>query len=184
MDHSKMDHSKMDHSQHNTNANQVGDMSGMDMGGGSDMAMTMAMSFHVGYEETILFSGWKTTTVGGMVGSCIGVFFIAILYEALKYYREYLFKQSFASVTYSSVSSGSIDASKIHKSIKKRMMSSGHFIQTALHILQVAISYFLMLVFMVYNAWLCIAVVLGAGVGFFIFGWKKTIVVDITEHCH
>lgn len=171
----------MDHSHHNvaTTANSLHE------GHAVGMEMEMSMSFHTGYIETILFSGWKTTTVGGMVGSCIGVFFIAILYEALKYYREYLFKQSFASVTYSSVGgNSSSEAAKLHRSISKRILSPGHFAQTGLHVLQVTISYFLMLVFMTYNVWLCISVVIGAGVGFFVFGWKKTIVVDITEHCH
>ena len=64
------------------------------------------------------------------------------------------------------------------------MVSAGHFLQTLLHMIQVFISYCLMLVFMTYNVWLCLAVILGAGVGYFLFGWRKAIVVDINEHCH
>lgn len=64
------------------------------------------------------------------------------------------------------------------------MLSKMHFLQTFLHMVQMVISYFLMLIFMTYNTWLCIAVVLGAGVGYFLFGWKKSVVVDVTEHCH
>ena len=67
---------------------------------------------------------------------------------------------------------------------RTHMISAGHFIQTLLHMLQVFMSYCLMLVFMTYNAWLCIAVVIGAGAGYFLFGWRKAIVVDINEHCH
>ena len=63
-------------------------------------------------------------------------------------------------------------------------MSWGHAIQTILHMLQVTLSYFLMLIFMTFNGWLCIAVVLGAGFGYFLFGWKRAIVVDVNEHCH
>nr|KAF6315409.1 solute carrier family 31 member 1 [Myotis myotis] len=48
----------------------------------------------------------------------------------------------------------------------------------------VVISYFLMLIFMTYNGYLCIAVAAGAGTGYFLFSWKKAVVVDITEHCH
>lgn len=64
------------------------------------------------------------------------------------------------------------------------MMSAMHAFQTCLHIVQITLSYFLMLIFMTYNIWLCIAVVLGAAVGYFLFGWKKSVIVDVTEHCH
>lgn len=67
---------------------------------------------------------------------------------------------------------------------RQRMLSPAHFLQTFLHIIQVAVSYVLMLVFMTYNAYLCIAVALGAGMGYFLFSWRKAVVVDITEHCH
>ena len=50
--------------------------------------------------------------------------------------------------------------------------------------LQVVVGYFLMLAFMTYNVWLGIAIVLGAAAGYFIFGSKKFVVVDVTEHCH
>ena len=59
-----------------------------------------------------------------------------------------------------------------------------HILQSLLHIIQVVISYFLMLIFMTYNGWLCIAVALGAGAGYFAFGWLKTSTMDTNEHCH
>lgn len=37
---------------------------------------------------------------------------------------------------------------------------------------------------MTYNIWLCSAVLFGATLGYFLFGWKKSVVVDVTEHCH
>lgn len=64
------------------------------------------------------------------------------------------------------------------------MLSWMHSFQTFLHIVQIIISYFLMLIFMTYNVWLCFAVVLGAAIGYFLFGWKKSVIVDVTEHCH
>lgn len=45
------------------------------------------MYFTAGYEATILFEQWSTDSVGAMVGSCIGIFLLAILYEGLKYFR-------------------------------------------------------------------------------------------------
>lgn len=152
-----------------------------------DMHMhMMKMYFHFGVDETVLFSGWKISTVGGMVASVIGIFIMGMLYEGLKYFREFLFKQYVSNIQFSTVAitgeSGRV--SQVHKVEKHKMLSWAHAIQTTLHIIQIIVSYFLMLIFMTYNVWLCLAVVLGAGVGYFIFGWKKASVVDITEHCH
>lgn len=69
----------------------------------------------------------------------------------------------------------------VHRS---RMLTCAHLVQTLLHIVQVIVSYCLMLVFMTYNVWLCLAVALGAGVGYFVFAWKRAVVVDMNEHCH
>lgn len=75
-------------------------------------------------------------------------------------------------------------AYSLFTSYRMNMLSMDHGIQTLLHILQMIVSYFLMLIFMTYNGWLCIATVLGAGFGYFLFGWRKSVIVDITEHCH
>lgn len=64
------------------------------------------------------------------------------------------------------------------------MLSINHLYQTLLHVLQVTLSFLLMLIFMTYNVWLCMMVVLGAGIGYFLFCWKKSVIVDVTEHCH
>ena len=67
---------------------------------------------------------------------------------------------------------------------RTRMLSGSHGIQTFLHMVQVFVSYCLMLVFMTYNVWLCLAIILGAGLGYFFFGWRRAMVVDMNEHCH
>ncbi|KAK3087464.1 hypothetical protein FSP39_006259 [Pinctada imbricata] len=147
------------------------------------------MFFHTGVSEYILFEQLLTSSAGEMVGACVAIFFLAVLYEGLKVMREQLLKSAFSSsmkyreVTISSQTSQDniiIDP----KSNGFRMLSSSHFIQTALHVVQVFVSYCLMLVFMTYNVWLCLAVILGAGAGYFLFGWKRAVVVDVNEHCH
>ena len=95
------------------------------------------------------------------------------------------------------------------KIIQTSILSRGHLLQTLLQFVQVGacllgvlignltrckheivsvqivVSYCLMLIFMTYNVWLCLAVALGAATGYFMFGWKKTVVVDVGgEHCH
>lgn len=47
----------------------------------------LQMSFHMGYDETILFDWWKINSVGGLIGSMVGIFILAMLYEGLKYWR-------------------------------------------------------------------------------------------------
>ncbi|VEN52481.1 unnamed protein product [Callosobruchus maculatus] len=186
MDHSQ--HTLQDHSNHGMKANTAAamDHAGMDHGdmdhGGH---MMMAMYFYFSTSCTVLFEQWHFKTVGGLIGSMIGIFIMAALYEGLKYFREYLFWKTYNSLQYRAVAIPDKNtASEEPQVVQPTMLSKMHFLQTFLHMLQMIVSYFLMLIFMTYNAWLCIAVVLGAGVGYFLFGWKKSVVVDVTEHCH
>ncbi|KFM69311.1 High affinity copper uptake protein 1, partial [Stegodyphus mimosarum] len=147
----------------------------------------MQMYFHFGVDAIILFKEWTTSTTAGLIGSVIGIFILAMLYEGIKFFREYLFKKYFTSLEYSSVSVLGDDGkpvTEVHKVARNRMLSWPHMLQTFLHVIQMVLSYFLMLIFMTYNVWLCLPVVVGAGVGYFLFGWRKATVVDITEHCH
>lgn len=192
MDHSSMGHGNMDMGGHDMGGH---DMVGMDMhmNGSECMSMGMMMYFHTGKCEYILFEALRTNNTGSMVGACVAIFFLAIIYEGLKVLREYLLQRAMVagmagrqySVSNGASTSSSRDAMVVsNKNVGVHMMSCGHFIQTVLHMVQVFISYCLMLVFMTYNVWLCIAVIFGAGAGYFLFGWRKAIVVDINEHCH
>lgn len=70
------------------------------------------------------------------------------------------------------------------RSVETSMFSLGHLLLTSLHLIQVTLAYFLMLIVMTYNTWLCLAVVIGATVGYFLFGWRKNAIVDVSDHCH
>ncbi|XP_044756129.1 high affinity copper uptake protein 1-like isoform X3 [Coccinella septempunctata] len=179
----------MHHTMHSHNHSampKIGtDAKGMDMGGMDHMDMGMKMFFHFGTVETVLFEQWKFSTVGGLVGSMIGILIMAALYEGLKYYREYLFWKTYNALQYRAVSipeKGVVNEE--NQIVQPTMWSKMHSFQTFLHMIQMVLSYFLMLIFMTYNIWLCIAVVIGAGIGYFLFGWKKSVIVDVTEHCH
>ena len=71
----------------------------MDMSSASSSSsmhdMMMKMYFHGGYNEVILFDFWRINSIGGLVGSMVGCFLLAVFYEGLKFYREYLFRTSF-----------------------------------------------------------------------------------------
>ncbi|XP_074109001.1 high affinity copper uptake protein 1 isoform X2 [Cotesia typhae] len=119
------------------------------------------MFFHFGVKESaILFSGWKTNDWQGVLGSCIGIFILGVIYEGLKSYRESVF----------------IKLSYFYRnqtSRRKIILSPVHVFQTVLHILQFTLGYFLMFIFMTYNVWFAIAVLSGVGLGFWIFSWDK-----------
>ena len=65
-----------------------------------------------------------------------------------------------------------------------RMFSRAHLLQTLMHAIQIAWGYSLMLVFMTYNVYLCLSLVLGATLGYFVAGWSRTQITDQNEHCH
>ncbi|CAG5095443.1 Similar to SLC31A1: High affinity copper uptake protein 1 (Sus scrofa) [Cotesia congregata] len=187
MDHGSMNHgghSEMDHMAQVV-ASDPDSMSHHSMHGMHDMP-GMMMAFHFGYDETILFECWKISTLGGLIGSMIGIIIMAALYEGLKYYREYLFWKTYNTLQYRSVTSPQEKnvTAEDGRVVQPTMLSWMHTFQTFLHIIQIILSYFLMLIFMTYNVWLCIAVVFGAAIGYFLFGWKKSVIVDVTEHCH
>ncbi len=157
----------------------------------------MKFQFHGGYNETILFDFWQISSLSGLLWSMLVIFLFGMLYEGLKYYREHLFWKNYNALQYRAVSmpdrnGGAVDENGqvvhmvgevIHKE-PPTICSMLHFYQTFLHLIQVTLSFMLMLIFMTFNTWLCIAVVVGAAAGFFLFGYKKSVVVDVTEHCH
>lgn len=63
-------------------------------------------------------------------------------------------------------------------------MSASHLQQTALYAVQLTLAYMLMLLFMCFNVWVCLSIVAGAALGYFVFGWycaSKTFM--LADHC-
>ncbi|XP_072929592.1 high affinity copper uptake protein 1-like [Epargyreus clarus] len=168
----------MDHTAHHDHGHDHGDSG----------CSHHAMVFHAGVRQEILFNGWLTTNALELFGSAVAIFLAGILYEGLKYYREALHARATSATGDSQVNitkneCGARGACGGTAVVKYSMLSSGHVVQTLLHVVQSTASYILMLVFMTYNVWLCMALVLGLAVGYFFFGWRKATVVDVTEHC-
>lgn len=169
-------------------------------------ATHMGMVFHFADCESILFTFWHTTSATGMVISCFIVFLIAVFYEGLKFYRQWLMSQNRleggAHRRRSRRSRRSHRHDNMHledamsqSSVMSAVPGGGgpscgeslrpwfkpmHLFQTVLHMFHVFIAFMLMLIFMTFNVWLCAAVVLGAGLGYFIFFAKTG---GLTEHC-
>ena len=151
----------------------------------------MMMYFHGGYNEVILFDFWRISSLAGLLVSMLGLFILGILYEGLKFFREFLLQielkrlnranravspssssatmeegaESLSSTEPVIRAAGGGPEPRAARVVQTRLLSLAHLTQTGLQLLQVILSYCLMLVFMTYNVWLCLAVALGATVG-------------------
>lgn len=141
-----------------------------------------AMVFHSCVCTEILFNGWATTNAAQLFGSAVAIFVASVLYEWLKCFREGLVPKR-PSCRDSQVDLAKNEGGMQQTSGKHVMLSGGHSIQTLLHLVQTTVSYMLMLIFMTYNVWLCLALVLGLTFGYFLFGWKRGL-KDSNETCH
>ncbi|CAG0918319.1 unnamed protein product [Notodromas monacha] len=154
------------------------------MGG---MGHMMKMYFHGGFTEVILFDNWRISSLGGLIWSMVIIFFLAVSYEGLKFIRDLIFKKSISHqllVIRGDAGLGQHPETRLKESKGlwlKQVMTPMHLVQSILHMVQFVISYWLMLIFMTYNVWLCLAVTIGAGVGYFLFGSQRSL--DVSDHC-
>lgn len=119
---------------------------------GHDETAEHVMMFHLRTDLNLLFEPWNINSTKVLIGSCIGVLFVSFLYEGLKIYRAKL-----------------MHSRNRKKQRGANICSIHHWSQTIMHILQVVLGYLLMLVVMTYQVYLGVAVVVGAGLGYFIF---------------
>ncbi|EDV43146.1 uncharacterized protein Dana_GF18342 [Drosophila ananassae] len=148
----------------------------------------MIMVFHGGHCERILWRGWVAYTVTEFVLSALAIFVVSFLYEALKFLRQHLARRDARkeserlaeeqrrkneNPTAGGCCSETPLAEERDPSYWQRLFASTHIIQALLNLVQIVISYLLMLIFMTFNYWLCLAVILGLGLGYFFFGWNK-----------
>uniref|UniRef100_A0A8C6K6N0 Copper transport protein n=1 Tax=Nothobranchius furzeri TaxID=105023 RepID=A0A8C6K6N0_NOTFU len=100
-----MDH--MNHSMHHSMAPPTStdhNHGGGGGGGGHEGHGGMVMTFYFGYKNVeVLFAGLLINSPGEMVGACIGVFLLAVLYEGLKIGREALLRRNQVNVRYNSM---------------------------------------------------------------------------------
>jgi len=134
----------------------------------------MQMFFTLGNKVTVVFKEWETSSDGEIIVSCLALLVIAFLYEGLKVSREMLMRPKRSSAVVMAPSD----------KMSSSFLSCRHFLQTLLHMIQVSLGYFLMLVVMTFNVWLCISIVVGAGLGYFAFGWLTPSINNLGEHCN
>lgn len=148
--------------QHHSTTMNHGDM---DMG---EDSCSMNMLFTWNYKNTcVVFRWWHIKRLSDLLLSFLAIMILGYLYEYMRYY--------------------------IHKSLANRGSQTTNIdrrrnklYNSCLYGLQVGYSFMLMLVFMTYNGWLMIAVVLGAIWGHYSWGSHvKTLAEDIPAMaCH
>ncbi|CAL9731466.1 copper transport protein Ctr2p [Monosporozyma unispora] len=119
-----------------------------------DMDMcSMNMSFTWSYHNTcIIFNWWKIKNLTGLILSCLTLILISISYEWFRY-RLQVYNSKLTNVS--------------------RLNPNQRAHSSVLYGVQVGFSFMLMLVFMTYNGWLMLSVVVGAILGHYIFGYKS-----------
>ena len=136
---------------------------------------TMKMHFHSGYDEIILFEFFHISSVCEMVIVAFGFFILSCLSESFKFSREYIIRRFARSYhEYKRVPQRDVedklelDDPKVD--IKSQtFFTTEHSVLTLLYLVQVLISYTLMMVFMTCNVWLCGAMIIGHAVGNWLF---------------
>ncbi|XP_054730100.1 high affinity copper uptake protein 1-like [Anastrepha obliqua] len=151
----------------------------------------MLMVFHGGNCEQILWHGWTVSDIVEFIFATLAIFVLAFSYEALKFFNQQLLKKNSAKEMRDAKVSTAVKSSysetpltgRYRNGYRHEISTTAHFIHTLLHTVQVMISYLLMMVFMNFNYWLCLAVISGLSLGFFGFGWLRRINF-VTECCN
>lgn len=207
MDHSmhhNMDHSShampgMDHGGHAMPGMDHGGHGGMDHGA-SGCVGSMYLNGQVA-DLCILSERWRVTGVWSLLWSCAIIALAAVAFEWLRD-RTRVFEATgqfhfalFARPTSPTNGGGSggrvrlptsrsgspspYDSTSFGASSRRRRA-----VRALLYALQVSVSFTLMLVFMTFNYWVMAAVVLGSGVGFYLFNEDPNGVAGKTMVCH
>ncbi|KAL4236433.1 hypothetical protein ACF0H5_004818 [Mactra antiquata] len=120
--------------------------------------------FNTGLNATALFENWILDTKGNIFLACLCTFILAIGYQGIKWFRQYLHVH--------------------YRGIRHSIKSKEHLVQTVLYITELLVSYLLMLIVMTYNVWVFVVTVLGITLGYFLLAWHKEFNPSCAEECH
>uniref|UniRef100_A0A915EHX9 Copper transport protein n=1 Tax=Ditylenchus dipsaci TaxID=166011 RepID=A0A915EHX9_9BILA len=114
------------------------------------------MAFHFGSTEVVLFTFWSTQSWLGILLSCLLIMLGCFVMEFVRWFRLYRKKQQLVAENQGGLTP---------KTFYMNIAGDG-----TLHAVQLTLSYMLMLVFMTFNVWLCISVILGEVMARILFG--------------
>jgi len=188
-----MDHSahQMDHSGHEMPAVKC--------------AMNMLWNTQI-VDTCIVFRSWHVSSTASLIGSCIAIMALGVFYEYLRAFQKSLDTRIALALVASGKgkargpsgrsSPSDEDAGLLTGRKMFKVATAGTPVPFLLRALRatlygatVFLSFFLMLVFMTYNAYLIFATVFGAALGHFIFGGTINIDAILSEEsksmaCH
>ncbi|KAL2168118.1 hypothetical protein VTG60DRAFT_382 [Thermothelomyces hinnuleus] len=170
MDHSSHDHQEhhlmMDHSAHSGH----GDMGGGHGGDGGPMCkMNMLFTWDT-TDLCVVFRQWHITSSFGLVVSLVAIVAICAGYEAL---REGIRR-------YEAVLARRVDTAP--RQNREQIAWRAHVVKAILYGIQNFYAFMIMLIFMTYNGWVMIAVSVGAGLGYLLFGGKTAVTKETACH--
>ncbi|KAJ7497596.1 Ctr copper transporter family-domain-containing protein [Mycena latifolia] len=193
----------MDHSAHQMDHGAHGAPAAM-----AKCSMNMLWNTQI-VDTCIVFRSWHVSSTASLIGSCIAIMALGVFYEYLRAFQKSLDtrialalvasgkgKARAASGTRSGRSSPDEDAGLLTGRRIFKIASTGTPVPFLLRVLRAALygatvflSFFLMLVFMTYNAYLIFATVFGAALGHFVFGGTINIDALLSEEskgmaCH
>jgi len=142
-------------------------------------SMNMLWNYQI-VDTCIVFRSWHVSSTTSFVLSFFAIVAIGVFYEWLRSYQKVVDRKIVAVESKGKVRSGaSRDASRERTQEDVSLLGKGsngisisplsRIIRAVLYATTVFISFFLMLVFMTYNAYLILAVVAGAGIGHYFF---------------
>ncbi|KXN73662.1 Ctr copper transporter [Conidiobolus coronatus NRRL 28638] len=145
----------------------------MPMDDSSAAAMcSMNMSFNMETKNLcVLFDFWRINTTGELLGS---VFLIALLCVGFEKFKQYLRIYQRRLIKSSS--------SSLNDSDKLSINNTDKLIRTGLYCTNILYSFIIMLIFMTYNGYLIFSILLGSGIGYYLF--NSEVIDDKTIACH
>ncbi|XP_011506338.1 PREDICTED: probable low affinity copper uptake protein 2 [Ceratosolen solmsi marchali] len=129
--------------------------------------------------QNFLFYGYNIITTYGLISTCLGLSALAILYEAMKLIQirlqEITKEHNQVTKPTQNMDSSSLISETSDKTIKAYSLSHCctwmKWILELFHrCIHVMLGYFLMLAIMTFNGYINVAIVLGSGIGYYIFG--------------
>ncbi|KAK4042409.1 Ctr copper transporter family-domain-containing protein [Parachaetomium inaequale] len=197
MDHSSHDHHMMDHSAHGGHG---------DMGGDGSPKCNMNMLFTWDTTDLcVVFRQWHITSTMSLVVSLAAIVAICAGYEALRegirQYeamlarrvdtaplprspsplpspRRYFEEQEEESATETAPFLGALRTGQNREQVTRQ----AHVTKAVLYGVQNFYAFMIMLIFMTYNGWVMIAVSVGAGLGYLVFGGRTPVTKETACH--
>eukprot|EP00055_Hartaetosiga_balthica_P003096 m.6447 g.6447 ORF g.6447 m.6447 type:complete len:148 (-) comp2597_c0_seq1:197-640(-) len=134
----------------------------------------MEMYFFQSIEATVLFKGWQTKSTTQYAFTCIAVIVMGVIYELMKVWRIQLdayLKKKFCNCHCRPDEETALinDPSKSNQKAFKFPLWI-QLIRATVHMIHFTLSYWLMLIAMIYNTGIFVSVILGVGLGYLISG--------------